>query len=835
MRKVTTFLLVTFVLVSAFVLAEKGPMPDKVYFDVRMQQDVAIQDVAAGNVDVFLYGVGAPVINSLPQSVLENLDIYNIPSGSWSLLLNPIPNEPPYTVNVDGVEYFNPLAIQEVRFAMNFLINRQYLVDEILQGAGGIMYTMSTPGQPGTQPYVDITGNMGFTPEGNQELALEMIENAMNEAANLPENKGRLVKDGQWWTFDGQPVTLKFLIRVDDPTGRLPAGRYIADQIEKAGIKVERLEIDRYAAVDLAYYSNPADLQWHIYTEGWGAGATRKYWHHIVAQMYAPWYANMPGGQEPTFWNYEQDEIDELTQKVYSGNFSTEEEYWDMILRATELGIRDSVRIYLTYQEDFFVANKDRFNRRMVYGLGDGLNQWSILTADTVDRVLRVTQFSAQGSLFMGAWDPIGTDGFNDMYSINVASNMYDYGMFESPASADLTSEKVVPRMETLDTKFVVDENSEMVGLIEVPADAIKVDPDSKKWVPVGPGVTSVSVATYDIIYGVWNHGLSESLVDYMYERSYSWDLSVDSGQGDSRYDATYSASAMPGLEVEVARKVNADGSITVWFDYNFPVDDMYLASWGAPDWTVSESGQPIGVSWEIVEALTRLVEHGGVSGRGYTFSSTAAGGNVYEVDVLEPVTVNDIKAELQKMIDERYVPIYIEDMVTPNEAVERYQAALAFVNEYNHAYIGNGPFKMTRYDPSARFVELTAVRDERYPFERGYWNDYFETVRLNVDSIELSFAAIRGLDLPVTVNVSEVLYPYDIYSPAPEGDVEVSLITPEGPMNFKAEVETAGTFVATIPGDVLNTLEPGTYAVVVTARSEGAIPSTYSTTIVVY
>ncbi len=196
--------------------------------------------------------------------------------------------------------------------------------------------------------------------------------------------------------------------------------------------------------------------------------------------MYAPWYANMPGGQDPANWNYVQDEIDYLTQKVYSGNFATEEEYWDSILRATELGLEDSVRIYISYQDQFFVANKDRFNRRMVYGLGDGLNQWSVITADTKDRVLKATQFSSQGALFMSAWDPIGTDGFNDAFSISIASTMYDYGMFESPASADIVPAKVIPRLETLDTKFEVDEEGELVGLIEVPQDAIKFDTVSK-------------------------------------------------------------------------------------------------------------------------------------------------------------------------------------------------------------------------------------------------------------------------------------------------------------------------------------------------------------------
>jgi peptide/nickel transport system substrate-binding protein len=40
------------------------------------------------------------------------------------------------------------------------------------------------------------------------------------------------------------------------------------------------------------------------------------------------------------------------------------------------------------------------------------------------------------GSLFMDAWDPIGTDGFDSVYSNYIAGNLYDSAMFESPASA---------------------------------------------------------------------------------------------------------------------------------------------------------------------------------------------------------------------------------------------------------------------------------------------------------------------------------------------------------------------------------------------------------------
>lgn len=240
MRKHWLFLsalLVVCVSITVFPKAKIGPSLDTVYFDVRMQEDIGIQDVAAGKTDIFYYGLDGSKVKGLDRATLEKLEIYAIPSGSWSLLFNPVPNAAPYTVKVGEKEYFNPFAIREVRYAMNWLINRQYIVDEILAGAGGPMFTMATPGQPGTYRYNLIAAKLGMTAEGDEKKALAAIEAAMKKAAALEANQGKLKKEGDWWTFNGEPVTIKFLIRVDDPSGRLKEGQYIAKQIEKAGLK----------------------------------------------------------------------------------------------------------------------------------------------------------------------------------------------------------------------------------------------------------------------------------------------------------------------------------------------------------------------------------------------------------------------------------------------------------------------------------------------------------------------------------------------------------------------------------------------------------------------
>lgn len=825
----TTFFVVLVLLMSVTAFAEKGPVPDKVYFDVRMDENIGINDVAAGKSDIFYYGVDGNLINSLDPETLSKLEIYAVPSGSWSLIFNPYPNEAPYTFELDGKTIFNPFAIREVRFAMNFLINRQYIVDEILGGAGGPMYTMATPGQPGTYRYNLLASKFGFTPEGDEEKAIADINAALEKAAQLPENKGKLQKEGKWWTYNGEPVTIKFYIRVDDPNGRLKEGEYITQQIEKTGIKVEKLLWDRTKIMPAVYGGKPEDWHYTIYTEGWGAGATRRYWEHIVAQMYAPWYGYMPGGFADG-WKYENERLDKLTQDAYNGKFLTEEEYWSFALEGLEIGLKEAVRIYVCYQTDYYVANKDRFNKRFAYGLGDGLSKYTLVTADTVDGTVRATQFSAQGSLFMNAWDPVGPDGFSDMYSRYVVEPLYDASAIESPASGEWEFCRAYPI--DIESNVTRDDEGNLIGHVEVPASAIVYDSAKKEWVEVGPGKTSFSKGTYGLRLGKYHHGVPVSMVDFLYAEAFEEDWMNEDYEGDPYYSDAY-ASYVGGMDIGVGTVYDFENEqITNYFDFQFPANENRVAGRGVPTWKTSANAG-IGVAWEVVEALARMVVDGGASGEKYAFDGSTEG--AVEVDVIRPTCVADIRAELEEMIAEKHVPVYIEDFITAEEAVSRYQAAIDFIDEYGHAYISNGPFIMTDIDFTANFIELTANRDESYPFEPGYWMKELATTRLEVDELELPSMVSRGEDILVDIYVSAIEYPEKDGELAESGDVQLVLLTGDEEIEFTAEAAIPGVFIAEIPGEVTKDLEPGSYKVMAIASAEGAVPSTVTATIMLY
>jgi len=815
---------------------QNGPIVDKVIFNVSMDQSLAVRDVIEGRADVFWQAAPASILQTLSDADRAKLDFYSVPSGAWSLMVNPIPDKAPYTWTLkNGTVEFNPFAIREVRFALNFLIDRKKLVDEILFGAGEPMFTSATPGQPGTYRYNLLASKFGFTPNGNERKAIADIDAAMTAASNLPENRGKLVKSGQFWQYNGKDVSIKFMIRVDDPTGRLPAGRYVADQIEKAGIKVERLEYDRSKASTLAYYSDPANYDWHLYTEGWGAGATRAWWDVTISQMYAPYYGYMAGGAEEGNWNYTNARIDELGKKGLNGQYLTEEDYWAGNLEAMELGLSEACRVYLAAQFDTYIANKARFNSRMAYGMGDGLNKWSIRTADVKpdadgqfkgQRVLRVVQYSARGSLFMNAWDPIGTQGFNDVYGSSIMEACCDTADFEAPNNAADTplTTKVDPA--SLKTAPVIQPDGSMGGTIQVPATAVKWSPETSTWKAVGSGVTSAATGSGSVIPFKWHHGEQVNpAVEVRYASAFVSKLATKLGDNDKFYDSAFASNYEESLKIDKGTVFNNDGSVTNYVDYFFAPDkNRTLMSVAAVSTKAGNPGRASIVSWEIYEALLLLVGEGSKSGTIYSFNQSDV---TTEVDVIAPSCVADIKAKLQDMVSRNHVPVSVKDYLTPADAVKRYNAAIAFIDKYGHALISNGPFIISEVNTTANSITLEANRN--YYFKNDYWPNYFKQQITRIENVRAPANPSRSSDAVFEISVSSFVYPEADTTPlSNKGKVELRLQLPNGSEKvYNAKFTKNGQFTGTIPASDMATLTAGqSYTVVIMSSIADEAPS---------
>jgi len=271
-------------------------------------------------------------------------------TSSSSLLLNPVPNEAPYLVEVSENTFFNPFAIKEVRFAIYGLLSRQYFCDN-LTGIGTIT-PMFTPFEYSETYFGEgsFVNELGFSYQGNEDGALETITQALTSAASLPELAGRLVKLGDgFWYFDGEKVQIKLYTRTEEEY-RQQMGDYIANQLEKTGLSVTRIAGVFGQTTPIVYYHDPALLEWSAYTEYWGSPAPYLSYEgrlRVIKQMYAPSFGNMPGKGIPGFWQYTNELIDKKVNEVENKFYFTESEMKNLYLDLVKSGITEAIRIYL--------------------------------------------------------------------------------------------------------------------------------------------------------------------------------------------------------------------------------------------------------------------------------------------------------------------------------------------------------------------------------------------------------------------------------------------------------------------------------------------------------
>ena len=277
---------------SAF--AEKGTFVDEIRFIQYLDENTALEEVRNGNLDMYYYRISSDRLEDSDSK--DGLKVYESTGGYYSILLNPTDEGP-----------FNPFSIQEIRYSINFLVDRDLIVNELLGGFGTPMFA-----------------NYGsFSAEYLRILdTLETFQFRYNPALAEKTISDELISHGaekisDTWHYENEAIEITFFIRSDDPV-RKAIGEILAAELEEIGFVVKKEFGDLNKAYVVVYGSNPAEQKWNLYTEGWGSSGFTRYDSVTLAQMYSPWFSNMPGNNNPANWNYQNEGLDELTQKIYS-------------------------------------------------------------------------------------------------------------------------------------------------------------------------------------------------------------------------------------------------------------------------------------------------------------------------------------------------------------------------------------------------------------------------------------------------------------------------------------------------------------------------------------
>jgi peptide/nickel transport system substrate-binding protein len=266
-------------------------------------------------------------------------------------------------------------------------------------------------------------------------------------------------------------------------------GDLVATELENIGFSVQRDYGDLNKANIVVYGSNPQDFQWHVYTEAFDSGGKHptfvKYDKKTASYMYAPYEGNMPGHQNPAFWNYRNGTLDKITKRIEFFNFRSEGER-NQLLRNAKLGIQESVRIFVAQYTDPFVASSTI--RGLINDFGYGITgKLSLINARTTKS--SNTLGIGLNQIYQGAWNNV--EGCKDMYCEQIYSTISDSATLINP----YTGELIPMREQWLDVSTVGP-----TGNLRVPPDAQIWDPYSEHWKSVGQNASSISKVTYKIL-----------------------------------------------------------------------------------------------------------------------------------------------------------------------------------------------------------------------------------------------------------------------------------------------------------------------------------------------
>jgi peptide/nickel transport system substrate-binding protein len=739
---------------------QPGPATDVINFSAY-DVGIASKEMEAGAMDMYIFSLKTPAAEALEDN--PDITVYQAPASTISIVLNPAPAP-------EG--QLNPLSIKEVRQALQYIVNRPFISQEIYKGFALPMLTHVSPADFDFLTVFNLTkeSRIAYDPD----LAKDLVSQAMT-------NAGATLQDG-FWHFNDNRIDLKFIVRTEDE--RWEIGNDIRANLALLGFSVTLKPQQFGPAIFTVYGTDPQLFEWHLYTEGWGRGAPQRYDFGNINQMCAPWLGNLPGWQELGFWQYEAPELDALGQRIFTGDFDGLEERNQLYVEATEACLEESVRLWVV----------TAVNNLPVLSSIQGITE-DLISGPKSFRTLRDAYIPGNteelnvGNLWVWTnrttWNPVG--GFGDVYSNDIWSNIRDTPLTTHPFTGIPIPFRAEYQVETAGTGAKMD----------LPSDAFIWDANTGGWSTVPAGTRATSKVTFDYskyFQSKWHHGQPITMADVLYPIAQIFDLVYNDDKAN--IEISIATTSKPYTDTFRGFRITEDNKLEVYVDFSHFLDD-YIAQYA------SISG--ISMPWEVLAAMDNMV----FEQRIVAYSDTAAAR--FSVDPISLVldkfarltrnTLRDFNEE--GIVPESVFTIGGESLVDESEASARYSAAIDWFAEKKHMVISNGPFLLETFDSAAQFAQIKAFRDPGYPFRPG---DLYYGKAQDIQIVSVSGTSLQeGAALETVIEVNgpgNMALQYVFQEPA-SGEIISSGL---------AEALSANRFQVQIPADVVTSLTGDLY-----------------------
>jgi peptide/nickel transport system substrate-binding protein len=669
-----------------------GAWVDTVIMVEEPNSDSAVTRLLAGDLDVYAYNIAeAPIAERIYAE--DSLSYYKSYGNYNDLTFNPV------LILEDGS--LNPFGDPQIREAMNWLVDRDYISQEITGGMSQPRYVPINLSAADQANFADVIAEMATKYAHNPEKADEVISERMVALG--------AEKVDDIWTYEGEPVELVALIRIEDE--RLEIGDYVSNLLEGIGFTVTR-DYKTSAEASTCWISSvPESGCFHFYTGGWVSTAISR----DEGTNFGFFYTGLGYGV-PLWQAYENtEEFYDVSLRLWNNDFKTYEERSELFRQAIPLALEDSARIWL---KDDIGVSPQRAEISVASDLSASVyGAWlwgeTLRIEDTVGGSVTI----GMPSLLTQPINPVG--GSNWVYDMMPARGVAGKAVIPDPYTGLTRPNRLQGATVFAVEGLPIGKTYDWVGLefvdeIAVPADAwADWDAVDQVFIPAGEGVTAqtkVEIVYEDGFPGnmTWHDGSPLGPADMVMGFIMAFDRAKeDSPIFDEAYVSDFAAfiSSFKGLKITSldpvtieyytdAYALDAENNVSNFRALYPNLDGLYdrgSAAWHniVPAWLAESEGL---VAWT---------------------DSKAAALEVDQANYLGGPTLEIMAAKLAEAKEAALIPYEptLGEFITAEEAVARYENLETFIESFGHMYIGTGPFYIQRAFP----VEGTLIL-QRYP-----------------------------------------------------------------------------------------------------------------------
>jgi peptide/nickel transport system substrate-binding protein len=815
-KKITiALLLVLFVvtLVPSKTIAQSvpnGPWVDEIDWSAESDQAKVLTMLEGNNIQVYASDINdASVFASVRSSA--NLK-YDMSYGLYfELTFNPYGtvSEPTFA---DG--RLNPFCDPQIREAMNLIIDRNYIAEELLQGMAKPKLFCLTSAFPDYGRLADVLMGLEAKYSYNFEAAKSKIFERM---AAL----GAVYSEGKW-LYNDAPVTIKLIIRIDDKA-RTKIGNYVADQLELIGFTTERqYKTSREASPIWRAVSVPLSAgAYHIYTAGWITTAVDR----DSSANFATFYTPRGAGTGPLWLGYHPDPLfQEVAYKLNDADWDTWDERQSLMAQAAEMSLKDSARVWVVDQVIPYAYRKEI---QVASDLASGLFA-NAISSRTIKITGQVggTVDAACREVLVDPWNWVA--GTNWAMDANIILPTVDREDISNPYTGlPMNNRFVSATVDVLTGENTISSSSwctlNFVNSISVPTDAWYDWNSTTQHVITAPvGTTALAKVTVnygDVIGNVKYHdGSVMSLADWVL----GWPIDF------ARNDPTsplYDESSAPNYDllksIFKGWKIVSQHPLTIEYYLDFKSLDaelilsraVTLTGIDSPTWGLGQFWPSM--PWQVKAIGIKADEEGLLA-----FSANKAD----EIDkewmsYIGGPSLTILNNVLTEAKNTGYLPFkqFASQYVTTDEASTRYTNLQTWYTQHNTFWVANGPFYLDTVDFTGHVAVIKAFRDYTYAADR------YATLAsppVPESSVQVPTSVVPGLKANFNLSLSTQGQPY----PNDRIDfVKYVIVDSNGATKVSgtATPTAQGKWPISISEATTATFDPGTYTLITIALSK--------------